>query len=90
MNAGRAVRRAAGALWLASALYWSLLAVAQIVVPPLTGHVIDQTGTLTSEQKTSLEQTLTAFEGRKGSQLAVLMVATTAPEAIEPYALRVA
>ena len=54
------------------------------------GHVIDQTGTLTAIQKTTLEQMLTAFEARKGSQLAVLMVASTAPEAIEQYALRVA
>ena len=37
-----------------------------------------------------MEQSLTAFEARKGSQLAVLMVASTAPEAIEQYALRVA
>ncbi|WP_309639165.1 TPM domain-containing protein, partial [Methylibium sp.] len=58
--------------------------------PPLTGHVIDQTGTLTAEQRASLEQTLTAFEAKKGSQLAVLMIASSAPEAIEPFALRVA
>ena len=37
-----------------------------------------------------LEQTLTAFEARKGSQLAVLMVGSSAPEEIEQYALRVA
>ena len=78
------------ALLLALALCGSLLAQAQVAVPPLTGHVIDQTATLTAEQKASLEQTLTAFEARKGSQLAVLMVASTAPEAIEPFALRVA
>ncbi len=90
MIASRTLRRTAAALWLASAFCGSFFAAAQIAVPPLTGHVIDQTGTLTAEQKTSLEQTLTAFEGRKGSQLAVLMVASTAPEAIEPYALRVA
>lgn len=59
-------------------------------VPPLTGHVTDQTGTLTTEQMTTLEQTLTAFEARKGSQLAVLMIASSTPEAIESYALRVA
>ncbi len=80
----------ARALLLAFTLYGSLFANAQIAVPPLTGHIIDQTGTLTTEQKTSLEQTLSAFEARKGSQLAVLMVNSTAPEAIEPYALRVA
>ena len=63
---------------------------AEVSVPPLTGHVTDQTGTLTQEQKAILEQTLTAFEARKGTQLAVLMVATTEPETIEQYALRVA
>ncbi len=78
------------ALLLACALGWSALAPAQVPVPPLTGHVIDQTGTLTAEQRASLEQTLTAFEARKGSQLAVLMIASSAPEAIEPFALRVA
>ena len=72
------------------ALCWSVFTGAQVAVPPLTGHVIDQTGTLTTEQKATLEQSLTAFEARKGSQLAVLMVATTAPETIEQYALRVA
>ena len=67
-----------------------VLAGAQVPVPALVGHVTDQTGTLTPAQKSALEQTLTAFEARKGSQLAVLVVATTAPEAIEQYALRVA
>jgi uncharacterized protein len=75
---------------LACALGWSALAAAQVPVPPLTGHVIDQTGTLTAEQQSALEQTLTAFEAKKGSQLAVLMVASSAPEEIEQYALRVA
>ena len=88
--ATRAARSTASALLLAFGLCWPIFAAAQAPVPPLTGHVIDQTGTLTAEQKMSLEQTLTAFEARKGSQLAVLMVASTAPEAIEPYALRVA
>ena len=85
-----AARNRASALLLAFGLCWSIFAAAQVPVPPLTGHVIDQTGTLTTEQKASLEQMLTAFEARKGSQLAVLMVASTAPEAIEQYALRVA
>ena len=78
------------ALLLACALGWTALAAAQVPVPPLTGHVTDQTGTLTAEQKGTLEQTLTAFEARKGSQLAVLMVATTKPEEVEQFALRVA
>jgi len=75
---------------LAFALCWSVVAGAQIPVPPLTGRVTDQTSTLTAEQKTALEQTLQTFEVRKGSQIAVLIVPTTAPETIEQYALRVA
>ena len=77
-------------LLFALALCGSSIAAAQAPVPPLTGRVTDQTGTLTAEQKAVLEKTLQAFEARKGSQLAVLMVPTTAPEAIEQYALRVA
>ena len=38
----------------------------------------------------ALTQTLQAFEARKGSQIAVLIVPTTAPEAIEQYSIRVA
>ncbi len=75
---------------LVCALFWSVQSAAQVPVPPLTGHVIDQTGTLTAEQRSALEQTLTAFEARKGSQLAVLMVTSSAPEQIEQFALRVA
>jgi uncharacterized protein len=81
---------AAKALLLAAMLSWTLLAPAQVSVPPLSGHVTDQTATLSDEQKAGLEQTLAAFEARKGSQLAVLIVRTTAPEPIEQYALRVA
>lgn len=75
---------------LACALAWLFVAAAQVPVPALTGHVTDQTGTLTAEQKAALEQTLTTLEAKKGSQLAVLMVPSTAPEEIEQYALRVA
>lgn len=71
-------------------LLLALPAWAQLAVPPLTARVADLTGTLTREQTASLEQRLQSFEARKGSQVAVLMVPTTAPEAIEQYALRVA
>jgi len=77
------------ALLLAVTFWWTALAGAQVAVPPLSARVIDQTGTLSSEQKVSLEQTLAAFEARKGTQLAVLIVPTTGPEPIEQYALRV-
>ena len=62
---------------------------AQLPVPALSGHVIDQTGTLTAEQQANVEQKLTAFEAKRGSQVAVLIVESTAPEAIEQFALRV-
>lgn len=75
--------------FVAITLSWSLVAGAQIAVPPLTGRVTDQTATLTTEQKASLEQTLQAFEARKGTQLAVLIVPTSAPETIEQFAIRV-
>ena len=83
-------RRLCASCGLALGLLVSGLAGAQVAVPPLRGHITDQTGTLTKEQQSALEQTLTAFEARKGSQLAVLMIATTATEAIEQFALRVA
>ena len=60
-----------------------------VPVPPLQGRVSDLTGTLTAEQSAALEQSLRAFEERKGTQIAVLIVPTTRPEAIEPFALRV-
>lgn len=75
--------------FLAIALGWSLLVGAQIPVPPLTERVTDQAALLTPEQKASLEQKLQTFEARKSSQIAVLIVPTTAPETIEQYALRV-
>jgi len=71
-------------------LLLALPAWAQVAVPPLTARVADLTGTLTKEQTAALEQRLKSFEARKGSQIAVLMVPTTKPEAIEQYALRVA
>ena len=61
---------------------------AQVVVPPVA-RVVDQTGTLTAEQRAALERMLEQFEARKGSQIAVVLIRTTAGEPIEQYALRV-
>jgi uncharacterized protein len=58
-------------------------------IPVLTARVTDLTGTLTPSQIASIEQKLSAFETLKGSQLAVLIVPTTQPEAIDQYSLRV-
>lgn len=82
--------RTARASLLAFALCWAVVSGAQVPVPPLSGRVTDRTATLTDEQKSALEQTLRSFEARRGSQVAVLIVPTTAPETIEQYALRVA
>jgi len=65
-------------------------APAAVPVPPLTAHVIDQTGTLAAAEVETLERKLAEFEARKGSQIAVLIVSSTGPETIEQYALRVA
>lgn len=64
-------------------------ALAAVPVPPMRGLVTDLTGTLTSDQQAALATRLRAFEQRKGSQVAVLVVPTTAPESIEAYGLRV-
>ncbi len=71
---------------------WLLVlpAAAQQPVPPQAARVTDQTGTLSADARAALDRKLAAFEARKGSQIAVLLVATTAPESIEQYALRVA
>ncbi len=58
-------------------------------VPPLASRVTDVTNTLTAAERSALEQKLAAFETRKGAQIAVLVVPTTQPEAIEQYSIRV-
>src|SRR6201746_2164021 len=81
---------AARAAFLALMLCWGFAAAADVAVPPLSGRVVDQTGTLSSDDIDRLTQKLRGLELLKGSQLAVLIVATTAPEAIEQYSIRVA
>ena len=69
------------------------LALAQdaglVAVPLLKAQVTDLTGTLTAAQVGALDTQLSQFEARKGSQIAVLIVPTTQPEAIEQYSIRV-
>jgi uncharacterized protein len=72
------------------AIATSVSAQQLVAVPPLTSPVTDLTGTLTPDQVAALDAKLRAFEQTKGSQIAVLIVPTTEPEAIEQYALRVA
>ena len=82
--------KAARASLLALLLCWAGAALALVAVPPLTGRVVDQTGTLSAADIDSLTQTLKDLETRKGSQIAVLIVPTTDGEAIEQFSLRVA
>jgi len=66
-----------------------LPAAAQVAVPPLAARVTDLTATLAPAERAALEDKLARFEARKGSQIAVLIVPTTQPEAIEQYSIRV-
>jgi uncharacterized protein len=77
----------AAALWLAAGL---ALAQSVLPVPPLAGRVIDQTGTLSAAQQQAMSDKLAAVEAKRGSQIVVLMVASTQPEDIAAYAQRVA
>ena len=63
---------------------------AQIAIPELKSRVTDLTATLPPNEVVLLEQKLSNFEEKKGSQIAVLIVPTTRPESIEQYAFRVA
>jgi uncharacterized protein len=78
-------------LWLAALCCTALPVQAQelLPVPPLTARVIDQAATLSPEQVAALEAKLAAFEARRGTQIAVLLVASTAPEELADYTQRV-
>ena len=78
------------ALWLALMCHATVWAQAVQPVPALSAQLIDQTGTLAAENIRSLTARLQGIEKASGSQVVVLMVATTAPEDIAAYAHRVA
>jgi len=61
-----------------------------VPVPPLTAHVIDQIHLLQPQQRQALDGVLADIEQRTGSQIGVLLMSSTAPEAIEQYSIRVA
>ncbi|NMM37016.1 MAG: YgcG family protein [Glaciimonas sp.] len=71
---------------------WLSMAGAQdfVAVPALSAHVIDQAGMLNPQQRSSLDNVLKEYEARSGSQIAILLLNSTAPEAIEQYSIRVA
>ncbi|MEQ1740607.1 MAG: YgcG family protein [Methyloglobulus sp.] len=85
---------AAFRLWLG---FWLMLfcqlALAEttnfVEIPKLSSRVTDITNTLSTEQVQALESKLAAFEAKKGSQIAVLIVPTTQPEDIAEFAIKV-
>lgn len=87
-SAAAALRAAAVALGLVLAA--PAVAADEAPVPQLKARVTDLTGTLTQSQLQSLEAPLVAFERRRGSQIAVLMLSSTKPETIEQYSIRLA
>lgn len=86
----RHAARVLGAGAIALGLILAGCAVAEVPVPQLKSRVTDLTATLNASQLQSLESRLAAFEQKKGSQIAVLMLPSTRPETIEQYSIRVA
>ena len=60
-----------------------------VAIPTLSTRVTDLTQTLSQAEQMQLEQKLAAFEAKKGSQIAVLIVPSTQPEDIAQYSIRV-
>lgn len=58
-------------------------------VPALTGHLVDDASMLDASQRGKLEAVLADYEAQTGSQIAVLTVKSTEPEAIEQFSIRV-
>lgn len=68
----------------------SLACIAQstAAIPAFDSPVVDTTGTLDAATRQQLQQQALALQQRKGSQLQVLVIPSTAPETIEQYAVR--
>ncbi|MDD5274356.1 MAG: YgcG family protein [Methylovulum sp.] len=67
-----------------------VMAWAVVGVPELSQRVTDLTATLSAEQVAALENKLAAFEAKKGSQIAVLIVPSTQPKDIAEFGIEVA
>ena len=94
MNVLRTLRWSALAIAFAASTAWAVPWDAQKdglqPIPPLTGPVTDLTGTLSAAERQALDTKLRDWQARTTNQLVVLMIATTAPESIEDYSIRVA
>ncbi|MDP2825883.1 MAG: TPM domain-containing protein [Sulfuritalea sp.] len=76
-------------LWLAllPAFGW---AAELVPLPALTARITDLTATLDATQRGRLEAQLAAVERTRGAQIAVLILPSTQPEAIEQFGIRLA
>lgn len=78
------------------ALFWLALlpagsgAAELVPLPALSARVTDLTATLDETQRGRLEAQLAAVERTRGAQIAVLLLPTTQPEAIEAFGIRLA
>jgi uncharacterized protein len=61
-----------------------------IALPTPTARVNDLTGTLTADQRATLESACAALEKDKGAQVTILLLASTQPETIEQFGIRLA
>ncbi len=77
------------AFWLAllPAVGW---AAELVSLPALTARITDLTATLDPTQRGRLEAQLAAIERNRGAQVAVLILPSTQPEAIEQFGIRLA
>ncbi len=68
------------------------LTVHALDVPPkpTASPVIDQTDTLSSEQRAQLEQKIAAEQSSTGNQIAILMIPSLEGEVLEDYSIKVA
>ena len=92
MNAvARLLRRAAAPLLAALLCLPGTVVLAETLapIPALDAPVVDTTGTLSAADVSRLQAQALELQRRKGSQLQILIVPTTAPESIEQYAQRV-
>ena len=59
-------------------------------LPEIKSYVLDQTSTLTQPQIKKLSEMLQGIEEKHGSQVVLVLLKTTSPEAIEQYSIRLA
>lgn len=75
------------ALILFSLNAWS---AGEVALPTLSGHVVDQTATLSPDVKNAFETRLSTLEKDQGTQIVILILPTTQPESIEQFGIRLA